>query len=314
MPTQPSLTIAEFIRLAPAELSLQLVAGGDGTERNFLDSPRLHKLGLALAGFANYLQAGRAQLIGQSEVQYLQQMTPAQRALAVERLEWDKISCIIITTGFDPPGELADAATRTAVPLLSSPLVSSRVINLVVEFLQNELAPVKRLHGVFLTVQGLGVFLEGPSGIGKSECALDLLTRGHKLVADDAVEFRRIGSEKLTGRAPELLRDHLEIRGLGILNVRDLFGIASVSEEHALDLVIRLKRWEEAQEIDRLGLEKQTAEILGVKVPLVILPVSPGRTLSTLVETAARAQLLKRRGVDSSQSFIDRYEQTLNNS
>jgi HPr kinase/phosphorylase len=164
-----------------------------------------------------------------------------------------------------------------------------------------------------MDIYGLGVLLEGASGIGKSECALDLIAHGHRLVSDDVVEVRRIGTERLSGTAPELLREHLEIRGLGILNIRDLFGVSATSTAKNIDLSIRLERWDEASEVDRLGIDAHAVEILGVNVPQVLIPVSPGRNLSTLVETAVRVQLLRVRGYDAAQTFVERHAKMLEN-
>jgi HPr kinase/phosphorylase len=164
---------------------------------------------------------------------------------------------------------------------------------------------------VLLDIYGLGVLLEGASGIGKSECALDLIAHGHRLVSDDVVEVRRISAERLSGTAPELLREHLEIRGLGIINIRDLFGVSAISTAKNIDLSIRLERWDEASEVDRLGIDAHAIEILGVAVPQVLIPVSPGRNLSTLVETAVRVQLLRLRGYDAAQTFVARHAQML---
>jgi HPr kinase/phosphorylase len=163
-----------------------------------------------------------------------------------------------------------------------------------------------------MDVYGLGVLIEGASGIGKSECALDLVARGHRLVSDDVVEVRRIGHERIVGSAPELLREHLEIRGLGIINIRDLFGISAVSLAKNIDLSIKLERWDEASEVDRLGIDVQFIEILDVRVPQALIPVSPGRNLSTLVETAVRLQMLRARGTDAAQAFIRRHTEILN--
>ena len=169
------------------------------------------------------------------------------------------------------------------------------------------LAPRESRHGVLLDLYGLGVLIEGRSGVGKSECALDLIMRGHRLVSDDLVEVRRTGPDQLMGSAPELLREHMEIRGLGILNIRDLFGVSAISGPKQINLSIRLERWEDAGDVERLGLDASTTEILGVSVPSVLLPVSPGRNLSTLVETAVRVHLLRVRGYNAAREFVARH-------
>ena len=308
---RPSVTVAEFVAGAPEQLRLRVVAGAGGVEVRRLDAARIQKLGLALAGFTHYVHAGRVQLIGHSEIQFLGQLTPERRREAVAHLELEKISCVLITKGQEPPAELVEAAERAALPVIQTALVSSQAIAVVTEYLQQVLAPRETRHGVLLEIHGLGVLIEGRSGVGKSECALDLIMRGHRLVADDAVEVRRTGPEELLGSAPALISGHMEIRGLGILNVGDLFGVSALSGPVRVGLSIRLERWQEAKEVERLGLDARTVEILGVSVPHVLLPVSPGRNLSTLVETAVRMHLLRLRGYNAAQEFAARHAEAM---
>ena len=305
------MSVGEFVAGAPPQLGLRVVAGSVGAGARRLDSARIQKLGLALAGFTHYVKAGRVQLVGQSEVQFLGQLAPERRREAVANLELDKISCVLVTKGQEPPPELAEAAESAGLPLLQTSLVSSLAISAVTEHLSQVLAPRETRHGVFLEIHGLGVLLEGRSGIGKSECALDLIVRGHRLVADDAVEVRRTGPDELWGSAPELLTGHMEIRGLGILNVHDLFGVSALSGPVRVGLSIRFERWEDAREVERLGLDARTVEVLGVSVPHVLLPVSPGRNLSTLVETAVRMHLLRTRGHDAAGRLVARHSEAL---
>lgn len=307
MTKSPSVTVAEFVAGAPEQLGLRIIAGADGAGARRLDAARIQKLGLALAGFTHYIHPGRIQLIGQSEVQFLSQLTPEGRREAVGNLELEKISCILITKGLLPPSELSETAERAALPIVQSPLVTSTAIAVITEHLQEVLAPRERRHGVLLEIHGLGVLIEGESGIGKSECALDLLMRGHRLVADDVVEVWRAGRGTLRGSAPELLREHMEIRGLGILNVRELFGVTATSGPVAVGLSISLERWHDAGEVERLGLDAATVEILDVEVPRVLIPVSPGRNLSTLVEAAVRVHLLRVRGYNAAREFVARH-------
>jgi HPr kinase/phosphorylase len=307
----PTITISEFVALAPARLEIELLAGHYGASTRRLTAPRIQKLGLALAGFTRYIHSGRLQIVGQSEIRFLGELAPDKRADAIDNLDPANISCILVTKNLEPPAELIKACDASSLPLLRTPLLSSEAIEIVTLFLQQILAPVAMLHGVLLDVYGLGVLLEGASGIGKSECALDLITRGHRLVSDDVVEVRSMSAERRVGSAPELLREHLEIRGLGIINIRDLFGVSSITNAKAVDLSIRLERWEDAMGVDRLGIDMQTVQILGVTVPQVILPVSPGRNLATLVETAVRVQLMRIRGYDAAQTFVTRHLEML---
>ncbi len=308
---QPVITVEEFISHAPANLELRVLAGVSGAASRELTVARIQKLGLALAGFTNYIHSGRLQIVGQSEIWYLGQLEPEQRLEAIGNLALERIACVLVTKGLEPPREFVEAAELARLPLLQTPLVSSVAISVVTHYLQQALAPRLLLHGVLIDVYGLGILIEGTSGIGKSECALDLISRGHRLVSDDVIEARRIGSERVIGNAPELLREHLEIRGLGILNIRDLFGVSAISASKTIDLSIKLERWDRAGEVDRLGIDQRHTEILGVHVPQVLIPVSPGRNLSTLVETAVRVQLLRVRGYDAAQEFVARHTEIL---
>jgi HPr kinase/phosphorylase len=307
----PSITVGAFVANAPALLQLSFLAGARGAESRYLNTPRIQKLGLALAGFTHYMHEGRVQVVGQSELQFLGQLTPAQRREAIVNLGLDGISCILVTKKLTPPVELIEAAEAAALPLIQTPLISSVAINAVTEYLEDALAPREVRHGVLLDMYGQGVLIEGKSGVGKSECALDLIMRGHQLVCDDLVEVRRVKPTQLVGSTPDLLREHMEIRGLGILNVRELFGVSAVSGPKQIDLNIMLQRWEEATEVERLGLDARTVEILGVAVPHFVLPVSPGRNLSTLVETAVRVHLLRLRGYNAAQKLAERHSRLL---
>ena len=308
---QPVITVSEFLAHAPPQLELRIIAGAGGARVRRLTAPRIQKLGLALAGFTHYIHSGRLQIVGQSELRYLGQLDAEHRREAIRNLALERISCVLVTTGLEPPAELIEEADAANLPLLSTSVVSSIAISTVTDCLYELLAPLEVRHSVLLDIYGLGILIEGASGIGKSECALDLITRGHRLVADDVVEVRRIGAEKLMGTAPELLREHLEIRGLGIMNIRDLFGVSAISATKTIDLSIKLERWDEASEVDRLGIDTQTIEILGVGVPQLVIPVSPGRNISTLVETAVRVQLLRVRGYNAAQDFVMRHEKML---
>jgi HPr kinase/phosphorylase len=308
---EPSITVGDFFEQAPPHLELRVLAGDGGLKVRRITSARIQKLGLALAGFTHYIHSGRVQFLGQSEVLFLGQLTPEQQLEAINNLSLETISCILVTKDQMPPAEFVKAAERAGLPLLQTTLVSSIAIGVVTEFLQETLAPRELRHGVLLDAYGLGVLIEGDSGIGKSECALDLILRGHRLVADDLVEVRRLRPDYLLGSAPELLREHMEIRGLGIINIRDLYGVAAISEPKQVGLSIRLERWKDAREVERLGIDKRTIEILGVSVPHVLLPVSPGRNLSTLVETALRVHLLRLRGYNAAENFVARHTQML---
>jgi HPr kinase/phosphorylase len=302
-PFTPEITIAELLAHAPPDLELRVIAGAAGMA-NAIRSPRIQKLGLALAGFPHYVHRGRVQIVGQSEVTFLEHLSPPARQQAVAGLPWREITCVLVTKGLTPPAEFLDAAERHGVPVLASSLLSSVAIAKLTEFLQRTLAPRTWIHGVMVEVFGVGVLLLGESGLGKSECALDLIQRGHRLVSDDVVEVRALGSDRVIGRAPERARGHLEIRGLGILDIRELFGVAALAEEASLELAIAFERWDPQREYDPLGVQEETLRVLDVSIPLIRLPVTSWRNLTTLVEVAVRTHLLKRRGLDAMRRFV----------
>lgn len=308
---QPKINLAEFIANSPAEMNLEVLAGENGLQTHEITSDRIQKLGLALAGFAHYIRPGRVQIVGQSEISYLNQLPTEKRIEAIRHLDLEQICCILITRNLEPPGELKQIAEEYNLPLIRTSMVSSNLIRVVSGFLSNVLAPQTSIHGVLMGMYGLGVLLLGESGVGKSECALDLITRGHGLISDDIVLIKKIG-DKLEGTSPELTFEHLEIRGLGIINVRDLFGGSAIGKQRkTIDLCVELKKWEEVDEVERLGLETDECNVFGVKIPKFILPVSPGRTISTLVETAIRVHLLRLGGYDAAQKLIERHTKML---
>lgn len=293
--TIPSLTVGELLTDDDAaSLGLVLLSGGDGIA-NAVNRPRIQKPGLALAGFLEYIHPGRIQVLGKSETSFLTERAPAERSRIVSQLCRQGVSCFVLTTGLEPPEELLDETERQGVPLLRTELSSSTTIERLTRYLEDRLAPRSVVHGVLLDVYGLGVLLIGDSGVGKSECAIDLVMRGHRLVSDDIVEIKRLG-DTLVGTGPELTRYHMELRGVGIINVKDLFGVASVRLRKFVEFVLKLDPWKPGKKYDRLGLDDNAYEILGITLPYVEMPVGPGRNLSVLIEVAARNHLLKLKG------------------
>jgi HPr kinase/phosphorylase len=219
--------------------------------------------------------------------------------------------CVLITGGFAPPPEVAFVAERAGLPLLKTPVATPAAIAKLTSILEDSLAERTVMHAVLLDILGLGVLIVGESGIGKSECALDLIVRGHRLVADDTVEIRRRAETVLIGTCPELTRHHMELRGVGVINVKDLFGIASTRTSKRVELVVRLERWDPTREYERLGLDDEFFEVLGLAVPLIRMPVAPGRSIAILVEVAARNQLLRSRGHHAARELADRLDQAL---
>lgn len=290
--------------MSVAALRLEVVAGAAGLGRA-VTSVELQRPGLALAGYIDSLHPERIQVFGTAESTYLGAL---EAEVAAERLGAvceREPPCLVATGGRRPPDMLIRACSDNALPLLATSLPSAEFIEAAKGRLSARLGPSCTTHGVLVDVFGVGVLLLGKSGIGKSEVALDLVLRGHRLVADDIVEIRR-GTGVLLGSGPELIKHHIEIRGLGILNIKDLFGIAAVRDAKRIDLVVELLEWNELEEYDRLGVDEQSSRFLGIDVPLTRLPVRPGRNMSTIIEVAARNQLLKQRGHFSAREFQDR--------
>ncbi len=302
----PKISVADFVKKSSAELDIEVLAGKDGLNRKQITTGRIQKLGLALAGFTHYIHEGRIQIVGQSEISYLSQLERGHRVEAIKNLNLEKICCVLVTKKLEPPAELLEIAAEIKLPVLRTAQISSNAIGIISKLLSEILAPQITLHGVLIGMYGLGVLLLGESGIGKSECALDLIARGHRLIADDAVLIKKIG-ENLEGASPELTYEHLEIRGLGIVNVRSLFGVSAVGNSKKVELCIEFKKWKDTLNIERLGLDSCEETIFGVKLTKFILPVSAGRNLSVLVETAVRVHLLKTAGFDAAQQLIAKH-------
>lgn len=297
-------------RGAGSGLEADLLAGSAGLDRHIV-LPYIQKTGLALAGFDEYLRAGRVLVFGESEIRFLEKMNSETRSGSLRRLFARDLPCVLVTNGFEAPEEMVAEAERSGVPLLRTALATPIAIARLTAHLEDRLAPREMLHGVLMDILGLGVFIAGESGIGKSECALDLVVRGHRLVADDTVEVRCRAQSMLIGACPELTRNHIEIRGLGLINVGDLFGISATRASKRVELVVQLERWEAGREYDRLGLDMEMHDMLGVKVPLIRMPVATGRNLAMLVEVAARNQLLRSRGRHAAKLLAERLERRL---
>lgn len=288
-------------------LAIHLAAGRDGLDR-VITSPYIQKTGLALVGFHEYLRPGRVLVFGQSEVRYLESLAPADRRARMRTAFECNLPCLLVTAGCEIPPEVIEEADRAAVPLLQTGIATPTAIAKLTSLLEDSLVERVMIHAVLMDILGLGVLIVGESGIGKSECALDLIVRGHRLVADDTVELRRRGETTLIGTCPELTRHHMEVRGLGVINIQDLFGIASTRAAKEVELVVQLERWELGREYDRLGLDEVQYELLGLKIPLITMPVAPGRNVAILVEVAARNQLLRARGHHAARKLAERLD------
>jgi HPr kinase/phosphorylase len=312
MSAPPSVTVATVLRdLSESRaIDLEVVAGAHGLDRR-ITNPHPQKTGLALSGFDQYLREGRVLVFGESEVRFIGSLPSAERTAVMRRVFSHSLPCLVVTDDLRPVPEIAVEADAAGVPLMrtrsATPLAMARLS----AALDAYLAPRGSIHGVLMDILGLGVLIVGESGIGKSECALDLVVRGHRLVADDAVDLRCRAESFVIGSCPELTRHHMEIRGLGLINVQDLFGVASTRRSKRVELVVQLERWDPAREYDRLGLDEAYYETLGVRVPMIRMPVAPGRNLAILVEVAARNQLLRLGGHNSAQRLVDRLDEQL---
>ncbi|MGC8915543.1 MAG: HPr(Ser) kinase/phosphatase [Thermoanaerobaculum sp.] len=310
-----ALTVRQFLadsRLAELDLSL-VVASTNALDRRIV-SPRLQKPGLALAGFVASLRPGRVQVIGASEAEFLKTLPEATQKARVGDVVASKPPLVVVSKGNrETAGLFAPFCQDHDVALALSPATTSEVIERLSSALEVLLAPRTQLHGDLLDIFAVGVLLQGDSGLGKSECALELIYRGHRLVADDVVEVFRIRQDQLIGQAPERGRGLMEVRGLGIINIDQLFGAAAIRDWKPIDLVVWLVP-EESAPVERLGLDQAFVEILGVRRPLLQVPVAAGRSLSLLVECAARRHLLLQRGVsDMGRAFVEAHDQVLKN-
>src|SRR5262252_9316554 len=289
---------------------MELLAGFLGLDR-LITNPHPQKTGLALAGFQEYLRPGRVLVFGESEIRYLESLDSAARSATLRQALALDFPCVLITGGFAPPPEMTIEAERAGVPVLKTPVATPTAIAKLSSLLEDSLAERTIQHAVLMDILGLGVLIAGESGIGKSECALDLIGRGDRLVADDTVGIRRRQETILIGTCPELTRHHMELRGLGVINVKELFGIASTRSSKRVELVVQLERWDPTREYERLGLDDAFYDILGLRVPLIRMPVAPGRNIAILVEVAARNQLQRSRGHHAARMLADALDRQL---
>lgn len=307
----PQVTVRGLIEDPSLDVGLRIVAGRQGLERLVLH-PRVQKSGLALAGHSLGIVATRVQLLGETELSYVDSLDAATKKKALQAFFALELCCVILTrTAKEPDPVLLEVADATSTPLLVSDQRTNPTINAVHNVLDARLAPRTTLHGVLVDVFGVGLLLLGKSGVGKSECALELIMRGHRLVADDVVECDWRPPGMVFGTAPDLLRNHLEIRGLGVLNIHDLFGVTSVTPRKRIDVVVRLTDWNENEPYDRLGIDDRSFDILGASIRELSVPVRPGRDMGTILEVAARGELLRREGRGGAHEFLGKLEAQL---
>lgn len=306
------ITVNELFKQTRLKLKLKWVAGLDGGQK-VLTSEAVTKPSLALIGHLNFVHPNRVQVLGCAEMDYLRGLSILALQQAIANLYASELAAVVIANGEKAPQALIEAANKHQTPLFSSPLQSPQLMDLLGHFLATVLAESISMHGVFLEVQGFGVLIRGGPGLGKSELALELISRGHRLVADDIIDFFRVSPERVEGRCPSLLQDFLEVRGLGILNIRALFGDNAVKPTKPLDLIIDLKMADllKPQELDRLNANMQTECVLEVEVSKAIIPIAAGRNIAVLVEVAVRNHMLLMRGENSTKQFTKRQKQLL---
>lgn len=305
-----SIKISRLLEDSDYDLRLQLVVGEKGLDKR-ISSSRIQKPGLALTGFTEHLHPERVQVFGNTEISYLETLAEARQREVLATLLRSELACIVVTKNLEIPQTLIDACERADVTLMKTTLLSSTFIQQVQSFLDEALTASASLHGVLMDVFGVGILLLGKSGIGKSEIALDLVMRGHRLVADDIVDVTRRKPGTIYGAGNPIIKHHMEIRGLGIINIKDLFGIAAVRDRKKIELVIELVEWDPMQEYDRLGVEEQKFSVVGVEIPLAVVPVRPGRNMTTIIEVAARNHLLKLQGHHSAREFAERLNRAI---
>ncbi|MCC3377533.1 HPr(Ser) kinase/phosphatase [Cohnella sp. REN36] len=292
------------------QFQLEVVAGEEGLRRTIVTDD-LNRPGLEMAGYYDYYPAERAQILGKTELAFLETLTSEERRERMARICAEDTPCIIITRGLDVPEELVEVARGRNFPVLRSSTATTILLSRITNFLEKKLAPTATIHGVLVDVYGVGMLITGGSGIGKSETALELVKRGHRLVADDAVEIRQTADNYLYGSPPELIQHLLEIRGLGILNVMTLFGAGAVRNQKQISLVIKLENWQQDKQYDRLGLDEETTRIIDTDVPLVTVPVRPGRNLAVILEVAAMNFRLKRMGYNAALQFTNKLTEAI---
>ncbi|NMM54700.1 HPr(Ser) kinase/phosphatase [Paenibacillus aquistagni] len=294
-----------------AQFNLEVLAGEEGT-KNAITVDDVHRPGLEMAGYFDYHPTERIQMLGKTEIAFLDTLSEETRKDRLNHFASPELPCVIITRGLDIPSGLIEICNERHIPLLRSSAASTILVSRITGFLERKLAPTATIHGVLVDIYGVGMLITGGSGIGKSETALELVKRGHRLVADDAVEIRQTSDNHLHGSAPELIRHLLEIRGIGIINVMTLFGAGAIRNNKRISLVIRLENWQQDKQYDRLGLDEEVTRIIDTDVPLVTVPVRPGRNLAVIIEVAAMNFRLKRMGYNAALQFTNKLTEQIN--
>jgi HPr kinase/phosphorylase len=305
-----TIPVSQLLDESGDDLRLTQVAGGEAGLVRHIASARIQKPGLVLVGHTEGMHPDRVAVFGNTEMSFLATLDEEKVRSAVRSLVDAGAAALVVTKDYRTPETLKKEADQRGLAILETPLLSSNFIARVGTYLEDALAPSTSLHGVLIDVLGVGVLILGKSSIGKSEAALDLVLRGHRLVADDIVDVKRRG-RSLHGQGSEIIKHHMEIRGLGIINIKDLFGVAAVRERKKIEMVCELVEWDPEVEYDRLGIDERTYEILDLTVPLLVIPVRPGRNMTTIIEVAARNHLLKLQGHHSAYEFQERLNRAI---
>ncbi|MGA2089998.1 MAG: HPr(Ser) kinase/phosphatase [Endomicrobiales bacterium] len=299
----PGITIGNILQEKSEDLKLVMVSATEGLGR-YVKVSEVNRLGLAFTGYFEHFPQERVQIIGLAEHAYLASLPPDQQSYILEKVfSFPEIPCVIIARNLEPSPAMIAASEKHKIPLIRTSIMTSQIAGELIFYLEDKLAPATNVHGVLVSVYGLGVLIMGEAGIGKSECALELVKRGHMLVADDAVKICQRSGGILVGRGEEIIRHHMEVRGLGIIDVSSMFGVGYTLEEARIELIIRMEPWNMNQEYERVGIDEDYATILKIRVPEITLPVGPGRNLAALVEIASLNQRLKNKGHHSAREL-----------
>src|SRR3954469_8544051 len=301
----PVVTVESFYKSHAEKLQMKLDGPRVGFHRKIRE-PTINRPGLALSGFYSYFAEKRVQVLGAAENTYLKSLAPKMRVERFRGLCEQKIPCVVVSRGMHLDHDLLDVAAKEQIAVFRTPMITMKFINAATIALETDFSPTVTEFGSMVDILGVGVLIRGASGIGKSECVLGLIERGYSLVADDVTRMTLMENRELMATAPNLTRNHMEVRGIGIINVAKIFGIGSIRIEKRLELVVTLKDWEELEEVDRIGLDQEFYEILDLPVPHVTIPVRPGRDIARLIEVAAMDQKLKGLGQNSAMEFNDK--------
>ena len=293
------------------DFHFEIIVKPDNFEEIQVVTPEVNRPGLTLAGFYEVFEPDRIQLIGKAEARYLQSLGASTRRVMLQNLVDAGPVAILYTTNLEVDQALIERAQARNVPVLRTEAKTSHIMAALISSLNTYLAPRITRHGGFVEIYGEGILLLGDSGVGKSETAIELVKRGHRLIADDAVEIKRVSDKTLVGSAPEIIRHYVELRGIGIVDVRRLFGMGAVKDTEKIDLIINLEHWVQGKMYDRLGLEEQTTEILGIQIPSILIPVRPGRNLAIIIEIAAMNNRQKKMGYNTAEEFNKRLMESM---